>query len=392
MHSTANTHGAIPGWSVLDSATAEFGIPKDALVLALRFADQTPEYPVFPAAENRLKVYLDLKDWVSLAKARLGRPQFPADQVAYEMLRATTAAHQVIAPLSATTYMEVAKISSLRQRTDLTDVITEISGFATITGRWIAVDHQLRTALAARYGGDAPAPIHPFGLGAMFAFGDSRVMVLKGKDAAVPGLPADVVKEMETTGRVLGEYMLLRGALPEDLPELRKLGYQPEAVAQMEQARLKRETDLAAMVADGTVDRSRLGNITAARHMFWELRQHLVPALADYGVGIDDFFDNGAEWLTAFLDDIPSAAVDITLHEKGFRNSYKKWTGNDVRDADALSAAIPYCQVVMTDKYAAAQLATSSAASKQGTLVLSRLSDLNAALPDMLPASSTGTP
>src|SRR5260221_4744196 len=200
-----------PGGSVLDSAAAEFDIPKDALALALRYSGEAHEYPVFGAAEGRLKVYLDLKDWVSLAKARLGRPQLPQDQVAYEMLRAATAAGQVVVPLSATTVMEVVRISSLRQRTDLAAVIAEISGFATITGRWIAVDHQLRTALAARYG-EAPAAIRAFGLGVMFAFGDRRVLVLKGKDALAPGLPRAVAQEMVTTGRVLQEYMVLRGA------------------------------------------------------------------------------------------------------------------------------------------------------------------------------------
>ena len=88
--------------------------------------------------------------------------------------------------------------------------------------------------------------------------------------------------------------------------------------------------------------------------------------------------------MSTLLDDIPSAAVSITLADRGFRNSYKKWTGNDIRDADAVAAAIPYCDVVMTDKYVAAQLAKAPAVTLHGTLVLSRLSDLNDALPDLI--------
>jgi hypothetical protein len=37
--------------------------------------------------------------------------------------------------LSGITYQELTRIGSVRQRTDLADVIAEISGFAAITGR-----------------------------------------------------------------------------------------------------------------------------------------------------------------------------------------------------------------------------------------------------------------
>ena len=59
-------------------------------------------------------------------------------------------------------------------------------------------------------------------------------------------------------------------------------------------------------------------------------------------------------------------------------------TSNDMRFADAMSAAIPYCDVVMTDDYVATQLAKSRAIARHRTLVLSRLSDINDALPNLI--------
>jgi hypothetical protein len=68
------------GRAFFDAVMQEFGIPEDALSLALRYSDKTNEYPVLgAAAANCLSVYLDLKDWVALAKARLGRPEFVHD-------------------------------------------------------------------------------------------------------------------------------------------------------------------------------------------------------------------------------------------------------------------------------------------------------------------------
>jgi hypothetical protein len=52
------------------------------------------------------------------------------------------ASGQVIVLLTAITYQGLSRISSPRQRTDLADVIAEISGFAAITGRSVATRHQ----------------------------------------------------------------------------------------------------------------------------------------------------------------------------------------------------------------------------------------------------------
>ena len=373
--------------AIIDAASKKFDIPDDTLTLTLNHIQETDEYPLLGAATaNRLKVYLDLKDWVALAKARLGRPEYEHDQVAYEALRAATATGQVVVPLTSTTYEEVSRISSLRQRTDLANVIAEISGFVTITGRSIALKHQMQTAIATRFGGPKPVPIRPLGLGIAFSAGDQRRLLLRSRDGAAPSLPAAQVRAIETCGRALTEYMMVRGPAPEDIPELRALGYRPEAVAQIEEDRLKREKQLASMLHNGTTDRNRLGDIVHARYLYWELRDHLRDDLTPYGIGINDFFDNGKDWLTAFLDDIPSAAITITLADKTFRNPDKAWTGNDLRDADAMSLAIPYCDVVLTDKYVAAQLAKSPAVARQDTLLLARLRDLNGKLPELIKA------
>lgn len=368
--------------AVLDAVTERFGIPGDVLTLGVGYFRDSDEFPVLGVAvQDRIKVYLDVKDWVALAKARLGRPESSHDQAVYEALQHATKAGRVIVPLTSAAHMEISRISSLRQRTDLANVVAEISGFVTITGRSIAVEHQMRTALAARFGGPEPEPIRPFGLGVMFASGSQGRFVLRERGGGPPPLPDADVREIEATGRVLSEYMMVRGPEPGDLPQLRALGYRPEAVAEVEEARVKRERELAELLKDGTTDRGRLTDIVHARYLYWELRDHLLPCLTPYGITIEDFFANGKDWLTALLEDIPSAAINITLSDKGFRNSYKEWTGNDMRDADAVSAAIPYCDVVMTDKYVAAQLRKAPAIEKLGTLVLSRLRDLAETLP-----------
>ena len=379
--------------AVLDLASRKFGIPPDVLPPVFGHIRETNEYPLLAKdARDRLKVYLDLKDWVALAKARLGRPEFAQDGLAYQIFRTATAAGQVIVPLSATTYQELSRISSLRQRTDLANVIAEISGFVAITGRSVATKHQVNTALAARFGGPEPAPLLPLGIGIQFATGDQRRLVLRGRDDGPPGMPIALMREVEDGGRALLEYMMARGPEPDDLAQLRAYGYRPEAVEQVEQDRLMREKQLATMLRDGTTSRDRLGDLVHARYLFWELRDQLRIGLDQRGIDINEFFANDKDWLTAFLDDVPSAAITMTLTEKGFRNADKKWKGNDLRDADAMSAAIPYCDVVLTDKYAAAQLARSPAVARLGTLVLRSLRELNERLPALIASRQSGSP
>jgi hypothetical protein len=371
--------------AVIDAAIRELGVPADAIVLALRLVGDAENYPLLgaPSADS-VKIYLDVKDWVALAKARLGRPATPADQVAYETLQAATSSGDAVVVMTATTYIEVVRIGSLRQRTDLANVITEIGGFVSINGRSTVVDHQVRTALSHRFPGPTPDPIPVFGLGVSFAFGDMRRLAVRRTDGQPIDLPIAEIRKVNAVGNVLGDYYLLRGPAPEEIADLRARGYQPEAIAQIEADRVDRERELAAMLAAGTARRDHLGDIVAGRHMYWELLPHLQDALGDYGVTVEEFFAQGKEWLKDFLDDVPSAAITVTLSEKGFRNSYKKWTGNDLRDGDAMSAAIPQCDVVLTDRYVTAQLATSPAVARQAAVVLANLADLTAALPGLV--------
>ena len=386
-HPLGDWNNLLPMEAMLANAGSLLGFPAEPLALAARLCESADDYPFLGSGlEDQVKVYLDLKDWVALAKARLGRPGHPEDQSAYELLQGATQRGDVVVPLTLTTYMEVTKIASLRQRTDLADVIAEISGFVTITGLSILFEHQLRTALATHFDVPPPAPIDVFGIGVLFAGGKPAKFALTGHGSAeaAPALPAKAVRAIETISRVGGEYMMLRGPDPEELDDLRSRGYRPEAVEEPEQQRVAHERDLAEKLRNGDASRGRLADFVHARYLYWELNHHLYAGLRHYGIDDESFFGRGKQWVITFLDDIPSAAVATTLTERIFRNADKTWTGNDVRDGDAMCVAIPYCDIVMSDKFVAAQLRTSPAVERLGTLVLPRLRDLNEVLPGLI--------
>ena len=57
-------------------------------------------------------------------------------------------------------------------------------------------------------------------------------------------------------------------------------------------------------------------------------------------------------------------------------------TGNDFRDQAFLSVAVPYCDVVVTERYFGGLVERSGLAGRHGVRVLTRLEDLPALLPN----------
>lgn len=363
----------------LETATATLGISPNVLTLALAHISRSDDFPFlqFPTSPRPIVVFLDQLHWIALARARLGRPGTTDDVEAYEYLVELANQNRAVIPIAAATYMEIARIGSYRQRTDLADTIGMVGGFVTIGSATLALDLQLKNALAARFGGEKSNVTWPFGIGVGFAFGFRGGMRIgvAGEEPRAPRVGPLSPDEAALTA--ICEYMMLRGPSPEEIPDLRANGYRPEAVAQMESDRVKHEQYLKDRLAGRSDLKGKLGDIVVARHLYWELGNVLPRHLARYGFTADEFFSHGKEWLTEFLMDVPSAAVNIALREQNFKNSYKAWTGNDIRDFDAMSEAVPYCDIVLTDKHVREQLRKSGVPARLGMLVISRLSELN---------------
>jgi hypothetical protein len=112
---------------------------------------------------------------------------------------------------------------------------------------------------------------------------------------------------------------------------------------------------LAAMLPDGTANKERLDDIVAARLFVWELGDLLLDALTELGIPRDDLFDGGRETIERILDDMPMMRVEYALRRANFKNGSYRWTTHDIHDLAMLGRAIPYCDIVVTEKHAAHQ-------------------------------------
>jgi hypothetical protein len=107
--------------------------------------------------EGRRAVYLDLRDWIYLARA--ARQQSTPSGYA-ELLTAARRATQggvALFPLSATHYMEMSGIADPAQRRNVAAVMDELSEFRVLLGRPSIMRLELEAALDRIQGHASPA-------------------------------------------------------------------------------------------------------------------------------------------------------------------------------------------------------------------------------------------
>ena len=122
-------------------------------------------------------------------------------------------------------------------------------------------------------------------------------------------------------------------------------------------------------------DKSRPGDMTRARTLL-RTRPQLPGLLASAALSAGSFFHKGKEWITSFLDTIPTLAVRTSLVMQTNKNGTRAWTTNDIYDIEALEAAVPYCDVVVTEKYACHIINQSGLAERFATKMIRSLDDL----------------
>jgi hypothetical protein len=88
------------------------------------------------------------------------------------------------------------------------------------------------------------------------------------------------------------------------------------------------------------------------------------------------------EAVRRFTDAMPSADVYISLVTAAHSNRQTKWLPNDIFDIDALNVAVPYCDIVVSERHAIHVLKAAGVAKRLETRVLTTLEQLTQFLAD----------
>lgn len=336
-------------------------------------------------------VYLDLNHWIYLAQASVGHSKGSSFTKALEACLAARSAGTAIFVLSGTHYIEMLKIKDPAQRRALADVMEELTDFATLVSRVVVMELEL-TAMLDRFAREpSPLPMIPLiGRGVRHAAGTQSGLKIMGPsgdetDRARERMGAKAFDDLVAQANLLLERSALRGPTDDEVENLRALGWNPEAVTQVAERRAAEErAQTLRLDGGGPWRHGRLRDVVSARELLIEFQNMLPRALAERGLMLSDVISD-QQSAREFVRAMPSTDVSIELKTAWHRNRDKQWAANDIYDIDAMSLAVPYCDVVVTEKACRHALETARLGKRMHTALLRDLADLPSTLEQWKP-------
>ncbi len=333
-----------------------------------------------PSASTKL-IYLDLNHWINLAQAVTGHSEGLQYMPVLQACRAARAAGTALFPLSASLYTEVSKITDPAQRSDLAELMEELSGFTSLLTVTAVTDLELDAALTARLGPspnppsavDLLGPGHGWAVGKLYPlriFGPNGDMTEQVRQQMGPQEFDALMGEME----LFTERMMLAGPSDEDLPSVRALGWDPLAAHRVAQERADREQSFQNTLSDENRRRpGKLRDLVLLREAATELKPKFLRAIAARDCSISEVLGgDDPNVLRALGHSMPTVEIAVSLKVKDHQNKSKAWTSNDIFDIDALSLAVPYCDIVVTDAHRCHVLRSTHLDQRMKTVVLAK--------------------
>lgn len=303
--------------------------------------------------DGRRAVYLDLKDWILLARADRGQSTPTGYPELLASARRARTADTALFPLSQTHYLEMSGIADPKQRRAVAAVMGELSDIHVLLGRTTIMRLEMEAALDRMQGRPTPEGTVPLlGRTGLWAYGREG-----GLRMSVGGVDlTDQITDAEAFRLLEREFELRMLEGPSDAEDVllrQSTEYAPEAVHAIAEKRAEQEREQGARLdADPRWRRGRLRDVVSARELAGEWIDMLTRTLLDRDVSLDDVFGPNGETVREFTEGMPSNRVAISIKTAYHRNGQHNWQVNDIHDIDALAIAIPYCDAVLTDKAA----------------------------------------
>lgn len=327
-----------------------------------------------------LRIYLDQNKWVELARSR--KSGF-TDEVGGVWHLAMTRVEdgRVSFPLSAVHYYETSKRVDQESRWNLAATMAELSRVHTLAGSSTLVRAEVKAA-AARIVSRATysPPIEAFGEGAAHAL-DADPGTFQGlssiEELDAAGMPSEIL-DLVRKGLV-GAAELAVLARTESSPTARTIAAATRSrMGAVDRKFADSQRSFASdLQKHGLVHRRDEG---LSRFDLVDVMPLLTRALAELGMKFDPKQFEDIDVVNRLLRQIPSKWVVREMRRVRHRNSQQPWAESDLNDMNALSGAVVYCDVVVTERQWAHHLNQEGVAKLHNTTVISDLRNLSALL------------
>lgn len=307
-------------------------------------------------SRKKLAIYLDLNHWYALDEANQNLPRTQSDaQTVLTRLRELRQQDKILLPLSSIHYTEVRENPRELRRTSVAAIMGELSDFLTLAPWELIVQEELALAVTDQWGVQRDIAVAPkFGYGFGFACGTPGQFRISGSDEFMTNLRQQVDEETilkwEAKMNRIAEDLVLQGVR---IPNLN-----PFAARDQDQAELDRINRMVANLKNRSDLRRRPYDLAAASQLTVEIQKQFVEemrSLRNSGFDITTKLEGNdvKETLTTLINAMPSRRTSVAITKHYLQDLNHRWTINDIRDIRALSIAVPYCDVVITDRQVA---------------------------------------
>jgi hypothetical protein len=162
--------------------------------------------------------------------------------------------------------------------------------------------------------------------------------------------------------------MILASVTPNDIPDAMRLVFH-DFKNLTDDRFVQGQKDVAAAVEEH--GRHRLEEIMLAT-AYTDIREPLARATMELDVSPDRIAGNFRQ----ILETIPSRWVEMKLRHQRQANPQKAWQGNDLNDVTALAIAVPYCDVVVTERSWSSMLSAAKVSQRFETTITPSLQDV----------------
>lgn len=277
-----------------------------------------------------MRLYLDQKDWISLARVRLQRAD-PAERRAAAALMKGFGTGRLIVPFSESHVLETGARARPAKRLDVAMTIMLLSkrrALAPVHAMWV---QEADAFLARRFGASGDGEPEPFGKGLAFALGipEDKLTLPWAADASEAEIAMVEMYAIAEPGRAgLSGYDRERQARWDALVDTLS-STSGDLVKDRE--KYNEQDRIAAMTL------IMMGNEMIGRAIGYDVQDAYLDLLREEG-----------PW--AIIREIPSLAVMTELLRVRYPDIQVPWTSHDYHDVRFLSTALAYCDAVCPDR------------------------------------------
>ena len=316
-----------------------------------------------------LTVYLDQNKWIDLAKALYRADAKPEEKENAKRLSLAVEAGSLRFPVSETHLLEAYRIGDRERRLRLASIFAAFSGGWFIASRQARLSHELEAALRSLLSSstqDDRPPFDPFAQDLLWAFGESRYL------AALTSIPEVRLTEISAAVGPLNALLSYVGLNDEQIRRAAVEHLTTSTLGLVERIRSRR-----------ALTKSEAADIrfrAYSAQLFLEVQDKLDTSLRRLGLSFGDLRAIPGEQIASLIDLVPCWNIERFLAVQIEQQWDREMEGNDVYDIAALTAAIPYCDVVVTERMWVRLCNTSGLAEQYNTRVISSVMEIQSLL------------